>query len=94
MSAAPGTAARTDTVPKVLIPCTPGFETTFDLAEALEQQLAQCLALKFLESGCVLVTPVDRPQHMLLAVKEVQGKPVEVRVASRVNTKGVVLACP
>ncbi|XP_050709633.1 uncharacterized protein LOC126994355 [Eriocheir sinensis] len=82
-------------LPKVLIPATPGFESTLDLAEALEMQLQTRLSLKFLESGCVLVTPTDRHQHdALLGVKEVSGVPVSLRVAPGANTKGVLLAYP
>ncbi|XP_050691204.1 proline-rich protein 36-like [Eriocheir sinensis] len=56
-------AAQPASLPKLLIPATIGFETTLDLAEALERQLSQRLSLKFLESGCVLITPADRAQH-------------------------------
>ncbi|XP_050710075.1 proline-rich protein 36-like [Eriocheir sinensis] len=88
-------AAQPASLPKLLIPATVGFETTLDLAEALEQQLGERLSLKFLESGCVLITPADSAQHdTLLAVREVSGVPVQLRVAPGANTKGVLLAYP
>ncbi|XP_050705385.1 caskin-1-like [Eriocheir sinensis] len=88
-------AAQPASLPKLLIPATVGFETTLDLAEALEQQQGERLSLKFLESGCVLITPADSAQHdTLLPVREVSGVPVQLRVAPGANTKGVLLAYP
>lgn len=41
------------------------------------------------------VTPANRAQYdALLLVRKVEGKPVELKVASGANTKGVLLAYP
>lgn len=87
--------ASSHPVPKVLIPPTEGFETALDLAEALEEELGKRLPMRFLETGCVLVSPdSEETLQTLLATTHVLEKPVSLRQAAENTTKGVVMAYP
>ncbi|XP_050706454.1 proline-rich protein 36-like [Eriocheir sinensis] len=74
-------AAQPASLPKLLIPATVGFETTLDLAEALEQQLGERLSLK---------CPAQHPARGEGGIR----RPCAAEGGPWANTKGVLLAYP
>lgn len=69
----PSSTTKAPSAPsKVPILPNQSFESVVELAEALEAELK--MPMRFLETGCVLVTPVDQEMlQALLAVHGVQG---------------------
>ncbi|MPC53210.1 hypothetical protein E2C01_047099 [Portunus trituberculatus] len=84
-------------IPKILIPQTHGFESSMDVAAAIEQHLnlPTKLQMKFLHSGQVLLSSPDQDTFSaIMEMEEICGIPIQLKTTSHGTSKGILLKYP